>query len=806
MMFSDFLKKELVVLDGAMGTMLQRAGLRPGEMPENWNLSRPEVVIDIHRRYYDAGSNVIGTNTFGANLLKYSKGDLRRTVEAAFANAFAARESSAGGQKKFVALDIGPTGKLLKPFGDLDFEEAVKIFAQSVRLGVSCGADLILIETMGDSLETKAALLAAKENSSLPVLVSCAYGSDGRMMNGSTPEAMAVMLDAMGADAIGANCSLGPRELCNVVERILACTSRPVLFKPNAGLPREENGKTIFDVTPVEFAAEIKTAVEKGVRIVGGCCGSSPEFICKTVAAVGGLKPCEAARKNSTVISSRTRTVEFGNEPILIGERINPTGKKRLKQALAERDVAYVLDEGIRQCACGAAVLDVNAGMPGIDEGEVLELLVRELQNVVDVPLQIDTSSPEAMERALRIYNGKALINSVSGKQESMELVFPLVKKYGGSVIALTLDENGIPGTVEGRVEIARRIVETAKRYGIDRRDIIFDTLTMAVSADAHAAEITLGALSRIRDELGCCTSLGVSNVSFGLPSRDTVNSVFFAMALERGLSAAIMNPFSQAMMKTYHAFRALAAKDANCAGYIAAASSFQETSVTVPPGVASPASADSKTLRGAIACGLCDRAAELAAKLLLENVAPIDIVRGEIVPALDAVGSGFEAKRVYLPQLLMSAEAAKHAFEQIKAAVVGNGSAEGADVEIVVATVKGDIHDIGKNIVKMMLENYGFAVADLGKDVAAGEIVDYVVKHKVPLVGLSALMTTTVPAMEETIALLRKEAPGCKVVVGGAVLNAEYARRIGSDAYAADAMEAVRFAEGVLRSGDRQP
>lgn len=797
--FSDFLKTNLVCLDGATGTLLQRAGLKPGDRPEDWNLSHPETIRRIHREYFDAGANVVGTCTFGANTLKYSAEELRAVIRAAVDNAAAAREESSGAQEKFIALDIGPTGKMLKPFGDLDFEDAVAIFAQTVRIGVECGVDLIFIETMSDGYETKAALLAAKENSALPVLLSNAYGKDCRLMSGADVASITALAESMGAAAIGANCSLGPAELRGVIDELLLRSSIPVLFKPNAGLPHDENGEAVFDVSVEEFAREIKAAVEKGVRVFGGCCGTTPAFIRKCNELLKDVSPKPLIEKNLTVISSRSRAVEFGGTPVLIGERINPTGKKRLKQALLEHDVTYVLDEGINQCAHGAEVLDVNVGVPGIDEGETLRELVRELQNVTEAPLQIDTSSPSAMEKALRIYNGKALVNSVNGKRESMEAIFPLVKKYGGTVIALTLDESGIPATIAGRMAIARRIINCAAEYGISKKDLIFDTLAMSVSADAQAARITLETLREISQELGCRTSLGVSNVSFGLPNRDCVNAVFFAMALENGLSAAIMNPYSTEMLKTYHAFCALNAQDENCAKYISFAGRLVgEGTQSVALPAASVKSA-TESLRDAIVAGLAERAGELTQDLLA-RVKPLDIVTGEIVPALDKVGVGFERKEVYLPQLLMSAEAAKKAFEKIKAAMPNDAeSAERRD-EIVLATVKGDIHDIGKNIVRMMLENYGFGVVDLGKDVPPQTIVDYVVTHRVPLVGLSALMTTTVPAMAETVAQLHRDAPDCKIVVGGAVLNAEYAATIGADKYAADAMETVRWAEELLR------
>ena len=801
MNFRDYLKENIVYLDGGMGTLLQAAGLIPGEHPERWNLTHPEVIVKIQKDYYDAGSNVVSTNTFGANLLKFSEDELDGIVKAAFENAKAAREQSRGKQEKFIALDIGPTGRLLRPLGDLDFEDAVAVFAKTVRLGVKYGADLIVIETMNDSYETKAALLAAKENSDLPIIVTNAYGEDRKLMTGASPAAMVALLEGMGADAIGANCSLGPKQLRGVAEELLACASVPVVLKPNAGLPKSVNGKTVFDVDAEEFSAEVASLIEQGVRVAGGCCGTTPDYIRALVEKTKGKKPIPLTEKALTVVSSYTHAVTFGQSPILIGERINPTGKKRFKQALLENDMDYLLAEGLRQQEKGVHILDVNVGLPDIDEAGMLTRSVGELQAIINLPLQIDTANVDAMERALRRYNGKAMVNSVNGKKESMDAIFPLVKKYGGVVVALTLDENGIPATAEGRFEIAKNILKTASEYGISKKDLIFDTLAMTVSADNFAAIATLGALKRIREELGCHTSLGVSNVSFGLPQRDAINGTFFALALENHLSAAIMNPYSADMMKTYYAYRALKGLDPNCAAYIEASQGFA-AAVPAPTANVAPlaqASADDATdLQRAIGKGMREKAGELT-RVLLQSVDPLSIVQNEVIPALNTVGKGFEEKTVYLPQLLMSAEAAKCAFEEIKKQMTSAGGESVRKGRFVLATVHGDIHDIGKNIVKLLLENYGFEVTDLGKDVPPEEIVKEVVKLHAPLVGLSALMTTTVPAMEETIKQLRENAPWCKIVVGGAVLNREYAMKIGADHYAKDAMETVRYSEKIL-------
>ena len=795
MNFKQFLKDNIVYLDGGMGTLLQVNGLKPGELPELWNITHPDVITKIHTDYFNAGSNVVCTNTFGANSLKFDDAQLENIIMSAVYNAKTAAEQSSSAQEKFVALDIGPTGKLLKPLGDLDFEDAVAIFAKTVKLGVKYGVDLVIIETMNDSYETKAALLAVKENCELPVIVSNAYGADGKLMTGATPAAMVALVEGMGADAIGANCSLGPKQLRSVAEKLVENASIPVILKPNAGLPKSVDGKTVFDITIDEFAEELSDIIGLGVRVVGGCCGTTPEYIKalndKTIAS----KPQPLSDKNITVVSSYSHAVKFDKSPILIGERINPTGKKRFKQALIENDIDYNLTDGVNQQEKGVHILDVNVGLPDINEVEMLKTAVCELQAIIDLPLQIDTADVTAMETALRRYNGKAMINSVNGKQESMRAIFPLVKKYGGVVVALTLDEDGIPTNAEKRVDIAKNILATAKEYGIDKKDIIFDTLAMTISADSSAARATIDALHTIKNELGCHTSLGVSNVSFGLPNRDAVNSTFFAMALSSGLSAAIMNPYSAEMMKTYYTFNALNNLDSNCAEYIAHADKFTATVQSVT-GTKSELSSSSE-LQHAIIKGFKDKAADIT-KQMLSTIKPLDIVNGDIIPALNTVGVGFENKTVYLPQLLMSAEAAKSAFEVIKSNVATDN--ENSDkATVIIATVHGDIHDIGKNIVKLLLQNYGFNVVDLGKDVIADVVVQKAIELKANVVCLSALMTTTVPAMQETINLLKAKAPHCKTIVGGAVLTQEYADKIGADKYARDAMEAVRYAEELL-------
>ncbi len=798
MNFKDFLNNNPVYLDGGMGTLLQEKGLKAGEMPERWNLTHREEIVAVHKAYFGAGSNVVTANTFGANSLKLSYEELEEIIKAAIQNAKEAKNFFDNKDDKFIALDIGPTGKLLKPLGELDFEDAVEIFKKTAVLGEKYGADLVIIETMNDAYETKAALLAVKESTRLPVIVTNAYGEDLKLMTGASPEAMVALIEGMGADALGANCSLGPKQLKPVVEKLLKYASIPVVIQANAGLPRVENGKTVFDVCAEEFAEQTAELVKAGVRVAGGCCGTTPEYIKALLNKTASLEPKKTEKKNFTLISSYTKAVIFGEKPLLIGERINPTGKKRFKEALKNNEMDYILNEGVTQEEKGVHVLDVNVGLPEIDEVKMLTDAVTALQTVTDLPLQIDTSSPKALESALRRYNGKALINSVNGKKESMDAVFPLAKKYGGVIIALTLDENGIPETAAGRIEIANKILKEAHRYGIDKKDIVFDTLALTVSADNKAALSTLEALSVIKNTLGCHTSLGVSNVSFGLPNRDAVNSTFFALALQKGLSAAIMNPYSEEMMKTYYAYNALSGLDENCEKYIEAADSFAVTEKTVEPLKAKTSKEYATELIAAIAKGFKERAAEIT-KELVKTVAPLEVVNTEIIPALNKVGEDYENKKVYLPQLLMSAEAAKSAFGVIKESLPENGKGASKGI-FVIATVKGDIHDIGKNIVKLLLENYGFTVVDLGKDVPPEKIVESVCSLKAPVVGLSALMTTTVPAMEETVRLIKEKAPFCKTVVGGAVLTQEYADKIGADKYAKDAMETVRYAEETIK------
>ncbi|MBO4950215.1 MAG: homocysteine S-methyltransferase family protein [Clostridia bacterium] len=783
MKIKDLIKQNRLYLDGGTGTVLQAKGLPTGTPPEIWNIENPEAVIELHKSYYEAGSNIVATNTFGVNCKKYD--NYKELFAAAFTCAKKAREGM--GDDKFIALDIGPTGRLLKPLGDLGFEEAVEIFSKSVIEGVKNGADLILIETMNDSLETKAAVVAAKQNSDLPIFVTNVYDESKKLMTGASPLSMIAMLEGLGVDAIGMNCSLGPDKMIPIVEEFAKYSSTPIIVKPNAGLPVVKDGKTTFDKSAEEFSDICALLAKMGAGILGGCCGTSPEYIKKLVDKTRDLPYSAPTEKNLTVVSSYTHAVTVGQKLALIGERINPTGKAKLKEALRNDDMNYLLSEAVKQAERKVDILDVNVGLPEIDEIATMKKAVEEIQAVTDLPLQIDSSNPKVLEEAMRIYNGKPLINSVNGTEESMSAVLPLVQKYGGTLIALTLDESGIPKTAKERLAVAEKIAERAKSYGISKKDIIVDPLALTVSSDKDSARVTLESIKLLRHS-GFYTSLGVSNISFGLPSRETINSAFFTMALENGLNCAIMNPFSKGMMDSYYAFCALNGMDESFESYIG----YVQSAENVP---AQAAVSDTKQddLEGAIVKGLRENARDIAKKLL-ENENPLDIINGRIIPALNTVGDGFEKGKIFLPQLLMSAESASLAFDQIKAKLP-KGEAD-TSKGVVLATVKGDIHDIGKNIVKVLLESYGFTVYDLGRDVAPEVIVQEANKRNCNLVGLSALMTTTVPAMEETIKLLHQNRPSAKVMVGGAVLNKEYADMIKADFYGKDAMESVKIAQ----------
>ena len=782
--------KRILFFDGGMGTFLQEQGLQAGELPETWNLKNPEPIIQIHKAYLAAGADIILANTFGANRFKYGE-DLEKIVTAGVANAKKAVAES--GKKAYVALDIGSTGKLLKPMGTLDFEEAVGVFAEIIRVGEKAGADLILIETMSDTYELKAAVLAAKENSTLPIMATVIFDESKKMLTGASPQVVVSLLEGLGVDALGINCGLGPKQMKEIVKELLKYASIPVIVNPNAGLPRSENGKTVFDVGAEEFAEDMEEIVTMGAWFAGGCCGTTPAHIQAMVEKCKEITPVPIAPKNYTFVTSYSTAVELGGRPVIIGERINPTGKSKFKQALRDHNIDYILEEGVKQEDSGAHILDVNVGLPEIDEAAMMETIVYELQSIMPIPLQIDTTNMEAMERALRIYNGKPMINSVNGKAEIMEQVFPLVKKYGGVVVGLALDEDGIPDTTEGRLAIAEKIYQTGEKYGISRKDIVIDALVMTMSTNNESAKITLDTVKEITAR-GGKTVLGVSNISFGLPQRELINAAFFTMAMNNGLSAGIINPNAKAMRQAYDTFCVLGGYDAQCMNYI------ENYAVTDAPNAAAKPAAAKLNLTDSIIKGLKDQAYR-ATEEELKTKEPMEIINGELVPALDVVGQGFEKGTMFLPQLLMSAEAAKAGFEAIRQYVQSHGEAQEKKATIVIATVKGDIHDIGKNIVKVLLENYGYEVIDLGKDVPPEKIVETVVDKHAPLVGLSALMTTTVVNMEESIKELHKEAPWCKIMVGGAVLTQEYADMIGADFYGKDAMQSVYYAERLLNS-----
>lgn len=758
----------ITYFDGGMGTMLN---LKAGELPELLNINDPERVYAIHKAYADAGCNIISANTFGANRFKYDNVD--EIVKSAVKNA------KRTGKK--VALDIGPTGKLLKPMGDLDFEECVDIFADVVKAGRD-EADLVLLETFGDLYEIKAAMLAVKENCDLPLVVSMIFDEKARLLTGADVRTACAVVEGLGADAIGFNCGLGPKQMIPLVEELEKHASIPILVMPNAGLPESVNGETIFNVDPDEFASYMTQIAKMGVSYLGGCCGTTPAHLKAMIEATKDIEDKVPEFKNETIVASYSKSVDL-SEGAVIGERINPTGKKLMKEALRNKDMDYVLRQGITQSEAGAHILDVNMGLPEIDEKEMLCSGVYELQSVLPVPLQLDSGDAEAMEAALRLYNGKAMINSVNGKEKSMKEVFPLAKKYGGVVVCLCLDEDGIPSTAQGRIAIAKKIIKRAAEYGIDKKNLAVDALVMTISTDTNNAIETLNAVDYIRNTLGVNTVLGVSNISFGLPNREAVNTAFYTLAMSRGLSAGIINPNSRPMMNAFYSYKALAGKDESCQEYIKSAVDTEIVQKT-----------ENLDLKTAIIKGMKEESARCA-KELLENTESLVIINDYIIPALDVVGDGFEKNTIFLPQLLMSADSAKAAFDEIKAHFVMSGAEQVKGEKIIIATVEGDIHDIGKNIVKVLLQNYGFDVMDLGKDVKCEKVLDEAQKNNVKLVGLSALMTTTVPNMEKTIKLLHDNTDA-KVFVGGAVLTRDYAKMINADFYAKDAMESVRIAQ----------
>ncbi len=801
------LGKEWLFCDGGTGTFLQEHGLEGGELPETWNTEHPDVILELYEGYLKAGSDIFNTNTFGLNSLKFP-GRVEELMRAAVELAKQARVNT-GREDAYIAIDIGPTGKLLEPMGDLSFDRAVELFGEVMSAGEQAGGDLILIETMSDSYEAKAAVIAAKEYTKLPVIVTTVYDQKGKLLTGGNVDSTVAMLEGLGVDALGMNCGMGPDLMIPMVERMVEVASIPIVINPNAGLPRTENGKTVFDVTPEEFSEVMSQIADMGVQVLGGCCGTTPEHIRQTIEKVKPKKFKPNTEKNLTVVTSFCQAVICDKKPIIIGERINPTGKKRFKQALRDADMDYILSQGLEQEDAGADILDVNVGLPEIDEPKMMREVVTRLQGVTGLPLQLDTTDTVALEQGLRYYNGKAMINSVNGKREVIEAVMPLVKKYGGVLVGLVLDEDGIPETADGRIAVAEKIYKAADEYGIPRKDIVIDGLCMTISSDSSSGVTTLETIRRIRDEYQGRSILGVSNISFGLPQRQVINSYFLTMAMQMGLSFAIMNPNNEQMMAAYRSFLALSDLDPQCMGFIEAYAnatlSTLSTGGQVP--AANAAGGDAAKVEGeegksqlsfAIEKGMVG-VAEGAMKEAIKTRDPLDVINDELIPALDKVGKGFEKGTVFLPQLLLSADAAKAAFEVVKASMAGKP--RDLKGKVIIATVKGDIHDIGKNIVKVMLENYGYDVIDLGKDVPPEVIVDKAVEEDVKLVGLSALMTTTVVSMEDTIKLLREKKPDTKVVVGGAVMTQEYADAIGADCYAKDAMATVRYADSIFSS-----
>ena len=782
----QLLNKEFICLDGAMGTMLQAKGLKMGATPEALNIEKPDWLVDIHCMYIDAGADIIYANTFGAN--RYKLAECGYSVDEAIKAGIASAKKACEGTNTLVALDIGPIGQLLEPTGTLTFEEAYDIFKEEIIAGQD--ADIIVFETMTDLYELKAAVLAAKENSNKPIICTMTFEENMRTFTGCAISSMALTLEGLGVDAIGVNCSLGPAELYPVVEELCKWTNLPVVVKPNAGLPDPVTNE--YSITPDQFAELMCKLIPLGVKVFGGCCGTTPDYI---NALSDALKDKQYVKRNNVIPAAccnASNTVII-NRPRVIGERINPTGKKRFKAALLEGDIDYILGQAIEQIHAGADILDVNVGLPGIDEKAMMVRAVKALQGIADVPLQLDSTIPEVLEAALRAYNGKPIVNSVNGEEKSLQSVLPLVKKYGAAVVGLCLDENGIPKSVEGRFNIAKKIVERAQALGIRREDVYIDCLTLTVSAEQEAAMQTLNAVERVKIELGVKTVLGVSNISFGLPEREIVNRNFLMMALTKGLDLPIINPNISSMMSTVRAYNLLAGHDKNSVEFIA---NYGAEKPDTPVN-----NAQAKTdidLPYALENGLKNDGARLTKELLSDHD-PMDIINDILIPALDKAGAEFESGKIFLPQLILSAGVAQACFEVIKGHFAKTGEQTVSKGKIIVATVKGDIHDIGKNIVKVLLENYGFDVIDLGKDVDYQTVVDCAIENNVHLIGLSALMTTTLISMHKTIELLRENNVDCKIMVGGAVLTPEYAEQIGADYYAKDAKESCDIAKMVF-------
>ena len=787
-MEAEFWKNGILLLDGAMGTVLQQKGLPPGGQPELLNRSAPEWIASVSREYALAGSQVVYANTFGANRRRLAHTG-HSVQEIVTAGVTLAKQAVAGTPAR-VALDMGPLGELLEPMGSLRFEEAYALFGEMARCGAAAGADLVAIETMTDLYEAKAALLAVKEQTDLPVFVTMSFDEGGRTFTGCTIPSMARTLEGLGADAIGLNCSLGPDQLLPLLRQLCRHTRLPVIAKPNAGLPDPVDGH--YHMAPEAFAAALLRGLEAGVTIFGGCCGTSPEYIRRLRAALADKHPVPRRYAGKAFVCTPTRPLRLDGVRV-IGERINPTGKKRFQQALLEEDLDYILDVAVQQEDAGADILDVNVGYPGVDEVDMLPRVVRKLQSAVALPLQLDSSNPDALEAGLRVYTGKAAVNSVNGDPEVLARILPIVKKYGASVVGLTLDEHGLPQTARARLDIARRILDAVLSYDIPREDLGIDCLTLTVSAQQSQATETLRAVRAVREELGLATVLGVSNISFGLPNRALITQSFLIQALNMGLTLPILNPNQREMMDAVAAFRVLSGEDRACRDYV---ERFAGT-VSAAPAAAPGAGLE---LEEAVMRGLRTEAGQLARQALQQGrESELSLVERQLIPALDKVGEGYERGRVFLPQLLSAAQAAQAVFEAVRASLAARGGEPVRKGRLVVATVKGDIHDIGKNIVKTMLENYGYEVIDQGRDVPPEAILETVQARAVRLVGLSALMTTTLSAMEETIRLLHSLPEPPVIWVGGAVVTPEHARRMGADYYAGDARASVEIARKVL-------
>lgn len=791
----DFIKKNILVFDGAMGTMLQKKGLKLGENPELLNIKEKNIVKEIHEEYIESGAMVVTTNTFGANELKLA--DTGYSVEEIIDAAVNIAKEARGGRKDvYIALDVGPIGQLLEPMGTLKFEEAYEIFKRQIIQGAKSGADVIIIETMTDLYEAKAALLAAKENSNLPVFVSMSFEANGRTFTGCTPESMAVVLESLGANAVGVNCSLGPAELLPMIKKVIQACDIPVLAQPNAGLPEIEDGKAVYNVSADDFSKVIEEYLDLGVSIIGGCCGTTPEFIRNLRNLADTRSVVERHNEKCACVCTPSNMVRI-DEVKVVGERINPTGKKIFQQALRDNNIEYILKKAIEQVEAGADILDVNVGLPDIDEKETMVKVVKEIQGILDVPLQLDSSDAECLEAALRIYNGKASVNSVNGEDEKLDEILPLIKKYGASVIGLTLDKKGIPPTAEERFAIAEKIVNRALEYGIKREDVFIDCLVLTASAQQKEVQETLKAVRMVHERLGVKTLLGVSNISFGLPCRQLINETFLAAALANGLDLPIMNPNSQGMMDVVNSYKVLANMDKGAEKYISLYGNAKVERGTLKAKEEERVQ-EEKDLKYIVIKGLREEAANETKKLLNEK-SELEIVNELLIPALDIVGEKYEKGELFLPQLIQAAETVKEAFEVLKLSLAKNNANSISKGKIILATVQGDIHDIGKNIVKVILENYGYDVIDLGKDVPVEKVVEEALKNNIKLVGLSALMTTTLKSMEETIKALRENNYQGKIFVGGAVLTPEYAEKIGADYYSKDAKESVEVAKEVF-------